>query len=162
MRGGPLDRVVLRAALLTPLCRVLSLNLVINSFGLIQTTLMVKRVDFKTQTKISMASLLLSGTLGITMAFNGMGAWSIVAQYLCNNLCRTTLLWFFNSWRPSLTFSWKALRKMFGFGSRLLASSLMNTLFDNLYVVTIGKLFSAADVGFYTARRRLTTFPHRR
>ena len=146
--------------LLTPLCRVLSLNLVINSLGLIQTTLMVKRVDFKTQTKISLVALLLSGTLGVTMAIKGFGAWSIVAQYLSNNLCRTALLWLFNSWRPSLVFSWKSLGEMFGFGSRLLGSNLLNRVFDELYVVDDRQIvFGRRKSGIYTRAMAINNVP---
>jgi O-antigen/teichoic acid export membrane protein len=82
-----------KTPILTPLTRVLSLNLVINSFGLVQTTLMTKRVDFKTQMKITMTSSILSGVVGIVMAHRGFGVWSLVVQSLGGNILRTALLW---------------------------------------------------------------------
>ena len=145
--------------LLIPLTRVLSLNLIINAFGAIQTTLLTKLLDFKTQLKVSMIATFLSGTIGITMAFNGFGVWSLVAQSLSSNLFRTILLWFFTNWRPSLVFSLKALREMFGFGSRFLASGLLDTVFRNIYVVVIGKLFAPAALGLYSKAHKLQKFP---
>ncbi len=145
--------------LLTPLTRVLSLNLIINAFGLVQTTLLTRNIDFKTQMKVSMIATFLSGTIGVTLAFKGFGVWSLVAQSLGNNLFRTVLLWFFNTWRPSLVFSLKAMRVMFGFGSRLLASGLLDTVFRNIYLVVIGKLFSPAALGFYSRGQRIQELP---
>ncbi len=148
-----------REPLLTPLCRVLSLNIVINSLGLIQTATMVKRVDFKTQAKISILTVLISGTVGVTMAMYGFGVWSLAAQSLASNTSRTLFLWLFNVWRPSLIFSFAALRKMFAFGSRLLASGLLETVFQNLYLLVIGRLYSATDLGFYTRANTIRQLP---
>jgi len=145
--------------LLPLLTYALSLNLVINSLGLVQTTLLTKRLDFKTQAKVSMSATVISGSIGVTMAFNGYGVWSLVVQSLSSNLLSTALLWSFNSWRPSMIFSFSALRQMFTFGSRLLAAGLLNTLFDNIYLVVIGKLFSPGVLGFYTRAYGLQQLP---
>ena len=144
---------------LIPLTRALSLNLIINAFGLVQITLLTKHIDFKTQLKVSVIATVLSGTIGITMALNGFGVWSLVAQSLSSNLFRTVLLWFFTTWRPSLIFSLKALRDMFGFGSRFLASGLLDTVFRNIYLVVIGKLFSPAVLGFYSKAYKIQQLP---
>jgi O-antigen/teichoic acid export membrane protein len=145
--------------LLVPLTCALSLNLIINAFSLVHTTLLTKHVDFKTQLKVSVIATVISGTIGVTMAFNGFGVWSLVAQSLGSNLLHTILLWFFNTWRPSLVFSFTSLRGMFAFGSRLLASGLLDTVFQNIYIVVIGKLFSPADLGFYSRAKRLQQLP---
>ena len=145
--------------LLVPLTYVLSLNMIINAFGSVQSTLLTKHIDFKTQLKVSVIATVISGTIGVTMAFNGFGVWSLVAQSLGSNLFRTILLWFFNTWRPSLTFSFVSLRGMFTFGSRLLASGLLDTVFQNIYIVVIGKLFSPADLGFYSRAKGLQQRP---
>ncbi|MCD4674137.1 MAG: MOP flippase family protein [Anaerolineaceae bacterium] len=145
--------------LLVPLTCALSLNLIINAFGLVQTTLLTKHIDFKTQLKVSVIATVISGTIGITMAFNGFGVWSLVAQSLGSNLFRTALLWVFNTWRPSLVFSFAALREMFAFGSRLLASGLLDTVFQNIYLVVIGKLFSPMALGFYSRAKGLQQLP---
>ena len=145
--------------LLVPLTCALSLNLIINAFGLIQTTLLTKHIDFKTQLKVSVIATVISGAIGVTMALNGFGVWSLVAQSLSSNLFRTILLWFFNTWRPLLVFSFVSLRGMFAFGSRLLASGLLDTVFQNIYLVVIGKLFSPVSLGFYSRAKGLQQLP---
>ena len=145
--------------LLVSLTCVLSLNLIINAFGLVQTTLLTKQIDFKTQLKVSVIATVISGTIGVIMAFNGFGVWSLVAQSLGSNLFRTILLWFFNTWRPSLVFSLDSLHGMFIFGSKLLCAGLITTIFDNIYLIVIGKMFSAADLGFYSRAKGLQQLP---
>lgn len=145
--------------LLVPLTRVLSLNMIINAFGLIQTILLTKHIDFKTQLKVSVIATIISGTIGITMAVNGFGVWSLVAQSLSSNFFRTILLWFFDSWRPSLIFSFSSLKGMLAFGSRLFASALLETVFQNIYLVVIGKLFSPVYLGFYSRAKEFQRIP---
>jgi O-antigen/teichoic acid export membrane protein len=145
--------------LLVPLTCALSLNLIINAFGLVQTTLLTKHIDFKTQLKVSVIATVISGTIGVTMALYGFGVWSLVAQSLSSNLFRTALLWLFNTWRPSMVFSFVSLRGMFAFGSRLLASGLLDTVFQNIYLVVIGKLFSPMALGFYSRAKGLQQLP---
>ncbi len=145
--------------LLVPLTCALSLNLIINAFGLVQTTLLTKHIDFKTQLKVSVIATVISGTIGVTMALNGFGVWRLVEQSLSSNLFRTALLWLFNTWRPSLAFSFISLRSMFAFGSRLLASGLLDTIFNNIYPVVIGKLFSPMALGFYSRAEGLQKRP---
>ncbi len=144
---------------LTSLTRALSLTIVINSFGLIQNTILIKQINFKTQTKVSLISGVLSGIIGITLAARGFGVWSLAIQQISSSFVRTGCLWLFSSWRPTLIFSLDALREMFGFGSRLLFSSVLNQIFDNIYLVVIGRLFSAADLGFFTRAKTLNDLP---
>jgi teichuronic acid exporter len=145
--------------ILTPLTRALSMTIVINSFGLIQSTILIKQIDFKTQTKVSLIAGLLSGIVGISMAFAGFGVWSLVVQQISRSLIGTVYVWFLNIWRPALIFSLKSLREMFGFGSRILASGLINRTFDNIYLLVIGKLFSATDLGFFTRAQTMQQVP---
>lgn len=145
--------------ILTPLTRALSLSIVINSFGLIQTTILTKQVDFKTQTKVSLIAGALSGIIGVILAAAGFGVWSLAIQQISSTLFRTIFLWFFNPWRPALIFSLTSLREMFSFGSRMLASGLLNQIFDNIYLLVIGKLFSATDLGFFTRAKTLGELP---
>jgi O-antigen/teichoic acid export membrane protein len=144
---------------LTPLTRALSLTIVIDSFGMIQGTILTKEINFKTQTKVSVIAGALSGITGITLAVLGFGVWSLVVQQVAASLFSTVCLWSFSSWRPALIFSFNALRGMFGFGSRLLVSGVLNQIFDNVYLLVIGKLFSAADLGFFTRAKTLSDIP---
>ncbi len=145
--------------ILTPLTRALSLTIVINSFGMVQNTILTKQINFKTQTKVSLNASIMSGIIGVTLAVAGFGVWSLVVQQISGALLGTVLLWLLNDWRPTLIFSLRSLREMFGFGSRLLASGLLNQIFNNIYLLVIGKLFSATDLGFFTRAKTLEEVP---
>ena len=145
--------------ILTPLTRAMSLIIVINSFGLIQSIILSKQINFKTQTKVSLIAGTLSGIMGIILATAGFGVWSLVVQQVSGSLFSTILLWLFSTWRPALIFSFNALKDMFGFGSRLLVSGVLNQIFDNIYLLVIGKLFSAADLGYFTRANTLQALP---
>lgn len=141
------------------LTRALSLVLAINSLGVVQTAMLTRHVLFKLQAKVSLISALCSGGFGVVLAYRGYGVWSLVGQQLARAILNVMLLWLFNSWRPSLMFSFRALRCMFVFGSRMLASNLLNQVFINIYYVVIGKVFTAADLGYYTRAGRLEELP---
>jgi len=145
--------------ILTPLTRALSLTIVINSLGMIQNTILTKQINFKVQTKVSLIAGTLSGSIGITLAALGFGVWSLVIQQITAAFFSAVSLWYFSPWRPALIFSFNALRGMFGFGSRMLLSSLLNQIFDNIYFLVIGRLFSAADLGFFTRAQSLNDIP---
>jgi O-antigen/teichoic acid export membrane protein len=148
-----------KTPVLVPLTRVLSLNLVFNAFGIVHLASLTRKVDFKIQMKISLIATVLSGIIGITMAYEGFGVWSLVAQSLSINLFRTILLWLFYRWRPALRFSVSSLRAMFAFGSKLLLSGLLDRFFQNIYLLVIGKVFTPAALGFYSRANRLQQLP---
>jgi len=135
---------------LTSLARVMGCIVVINALALVQKTQLVKRVDFKTQTKISLIASISSGVIGIAMALKGFGVWSLVGQQISRQLLTTLFLWFFNRWMPRLKFSINSFREMFNFGWKLMVSGLINTLWNELYQVVIGKCYSPATLGQYT------------
>lgn len=145
--------------ILIPMLRALSSVLVINAFGMVQGILLTRAIDFKQQTKVTMIASLASGLVGIGMAYLGYGVWSLVCQQIASASFRTIFFWVLNSWRPALMMSLQSLRQMFGFGSRLLLSGLLNTLFDNIYLVIIGKLFSPSDLGYFTRAYNLQQLP---
>jgi len=141
--------------LLVPITRVFSLNLIINSFGIVQNALLTKELAFKKRMKASIASLVVSGLVGVFMAWCGFGVWSLVAQQLTANFVRTVGLWVVHPWRPALVFSRASFRVLWKFGSNMLASGLLYTFFVNIYYVVIGKLYSAAELGFYERGMKL-------
>lgn len=157
---APLIASFYRQPVLIPLTRAMSLILIINSFGLIQGTILSKRIDFKTQTKVSLSSSILSGIIGIVLAVKGFGVWSLAVQQISGAFLRTLFLWIFNNWRPTLTFSLKSLGEMFSFGSKLLASGILNQIFENIYFLIIGKLFSATDLGYFTRAKTFGELPN--
>ncbi len=130
--------------------KVIGIGLIINSFGIVQRAKLNKRLDFKLQTKISIISSLMSGTIGIMMALNGFAVWSLVTQTLVGLLVTSFLLFLWNKWKPDFSFSPSSLREIFSFGYKLLLSGLIDTLYRNVYLLIIGKYFSAIELGFYT------------
>lgn len=139
--------------------RVLGLSLIVNAFTIIQRTRLTKRIDFKLQTKISVIAVVVSGTIAIVMAYKGYGVWSLVIKSLAGFALTSLLLWIWNGWIPSWVFSKKSFREMFSFGSRLLVSGLLDTAYRNIYLLVIGKYFSAADLGFYTRADQFNKLP---
>jgi len=137
----------------------LSLNLIISAFGLVQITLLSKRLNFRLQQKVSIISAMASGIIGVIMALKGFGVWSLVLMQLGNTVFRTSLLWIFSTWRPSWIFSFDALRSMFAFGSRIFLVGLLNAFFVNIYSLVIAKLFSPMALGFYIRAESLQTLP---
>lgn len=144
---------------LVPILKVLSFNVVLGSFGTIQNVMMTKRIAFKAQTLVSFPTTLLAGGVGIAMAYAGYGVWSLVVQAFLKTISYTVLLWFVHSWRPELLFSLSSLKKMFGFGSKMLLGSLAQMFFRNIYTILIGKVFSPSQLGFYTRGSQTQQLP---
>lgn len=135
---------------LKTLLQVLSLGLVINAFTIIQKTEITKRIDFHLQMRISVISAIFSGVVGISLAFSGFGVWSLVAKILSGYLFTSILLWIWNRWRPALVFKLKSLTELFSFGGKILLAVILNTIFQNIYLLVIGKVYTASELGFYT------------
>ncbi|WP_196888889.1 lipopolysaccharide biosynthesis protein [Aureivirga sp. CE67] len=142
---------------LTPLVQGMSIILIINSLGIVQRTLLVKKVDFKTQTKISLIASCISGIIGIIMALKGYGVWSLIAQQISRQSLTTIFLWIFNKWRPAFEFSIESFKELFGFGSKLLISGLIDTIYKNAYAVVIGKYYTDAQLGQYDQAQKFNT-----
>jgi len=144
---------------LVPLTRVISLSVVINSFVVVQRALLTVKIDFKTQAKASLTASIVSGVVGIIMVYTGWGVWSIVWYQISNLLINVALLWVFSKWRPTWQYSWASFRELFGFGSKLAISAILDTLYQNVYLIVIGKVFKAADLGYYTRAHQFASFP---
>ena len=131
---------------LTSITRIVGLTLIINSFGIVQQAKMTVELDFKRQAYAALIAVVCSGCIGVWMAYAGYGVWALVFQALLNNLLRVCLIWYFSGWLPEICFSVDSFRKLFSFGSKLLASSLLHTIYTNLYTLVIGKKFSAGEL----------------
>ena len=113
--------------LLESITKVVALNLIISSLSGIHNAKLSIAIDFKSRAKISIVSTILTGTVGLWMAYNGYGVWALVVQNLFSSAIRTVLLWVIVKWYPKLVFSWKSFKELFSFGSKLLASGLLDT-----------------------------------
>ena len=148
--AAPAISVFFKEPLLVEVMRVIGWVLIINALGIIPRTLFVKDVNFKTQTKVSLIASVSSGVLGIGMALAGMGVWSLVGQQLSRQLLNTLFLWIYCTWRPIWEFSLQSFRELFGFGSKLLLSGLLDTVFKEIYSLVIGRCYTSAQLGQYT------------
>ena len=135
---------------LTLLTRVMGSVLIINAFAIIHRTILVKRVDFKTQTKVSLIASVASGVIGISMAVAGYGVWSLVGQQISRQMLNSVFLWLWTKWYPKIQFSIESFKELFSFGWKLLVSGLIDTVWREIYQVVIGKCYSAETLGQYT------------
>lgn len=139
--------------------QVMSINLIILSFQVVHKAILTINIDFKTQAKASLSSVIIAGIIGITMAYTGFGVWALVAQFTAINIIQTILLWYFEKWRPIRVFSKQSFKRLFNFGSKILAANLLHTIYLNLYTLVIGKRFSATDLGYYSRADQFAQFP---
>nr|WP_025533545.1 lipopolysaccharide biosynthesis protein [Vibrio parahaemolyticus] len=141
------------------LLRVLGIAVLINSFTLIPRVKLNAELDFKTQAKISIISVLVSGSSAVVLAINGFGIWALVTQTLLNAGCTALLFNLFSPWFPYGRINKQSFDYLFGYGSKLLLSGLLDVIYNNLYQVIIGKKFSPVEVGQFTQANQLTSVP---
>ncbi|MEQ4646748.1 lipopolysaccharide biosynthesis protein [Providencia vermicola] len=144
---------------LTPLTRVLALVVIINSFGIIQRTKLSIKMDFKTQAKASLIAVTISSLTAFCLAYYNFGVWSLVAQTLVYATFNVIFLNIFHLWLPRLNFSLESFGHLFGFGSKLMLSALIDSIYQNIYQIVIGKKFNVLDVGYFTQANQLIKTP---
>lgn len=148
--GAPWIAEFFERPLLLQLVRVMGLILILQSLCIVHETILKRRIDFKTRTKASFTSAVISGSIGIGMAFAGCGVWSLAGQQLSRQLVYSVCLWFFNRWCPKMKVSMESLRYMWWFGWKLLLSGLINNLWAELKKVVVSKYYSPAMLGQYS------------
>ena len=148
--AAPTISVFFKEPVLLAVIRIIGWVLIINALAIIPRTQFVRNVDFKTQTKVSLISSISSGVIGIGMALGGMGVWSLVGQQLFRQFLNTLFLWVYSKWHPVWEFSMKSFKELFGFGSKLLLSGLLDTIYKNIYYIVIGRFYTSAQLGQYT------------
>lgn len=144
---------------LLSITRIISLTVIINSLGIIPRSRFSITLNFKTTAKASLLAVLISGAVGVVLAYNGYGVWALVTQALVNSFLTTLFLWIFSRWLPALEFSGESFIELFSFGSKLLVSGLLHTIYINLYTLVIGRFYNSADVGFYNRASSLAQYP---
>lgn len=137
------------SAILVPLTQVLALNIFIGALGSVHSTLLNKRLDFKIQMKIGAITTVISGGAAMVMAWKGHGVWALAVQTVAASLVTTVLLWLFSSWRPRWVFSLDSVRSLFRFGGYMLASGLLDIVYNRIYTLLIGKFYGIQELGFY-------------
>lgn len=145
--------------LLENVTKVWGLNLIVGALSGIQNAQLSIAIDFKSRAKISVITTLFTGAIGLWLAYSGYGVWALVYQGLSSAVLRCILLWCIVRWMPRLIFSWQSFKELFSFGSKLLASSLIDTVYSNIYTLVIGKFYSASSLGVYSRANQLAQFP---
>lgn len=135
---------------LVALVRMMGLLLIFQALSIVQDTILLRKIDFKTKAKASFISAISSGTIGVFMAFMGLGVWSLVGQQLSRQFVYSGCLWFFNRWYPKWKFSMDSLNYMWGFGWKLLVSGLIEKVWADLKKVVVAKYYSPATLGQFS------------
>ena len=136
--------------ILSPIIRITGLGVILNSLCVVQQALFTIKIDFKSQAKITLSATVISGIVGILLAYQGYGIWALVWQGVASSIVRMGLLWLMSKWRPRTGFSKSSFNYLFGYGSKLLASGLLDTIYNNIYPIVIGKFYNPAQLGNYS------------
>ena len=145
--------------ILTSLLRAEAFLLVISSLRIVQNTQLTRALNFKAKMIINVASQVIAGVIGIIAAYRGFGVWALVIQHYVSGITGLVLLWIISPWRPKGNWNKASFGYLWGYGSKLLASGLLDTVYSNIYPIIIGKLFSAADLGQYTRAKGYAAIP---
>ncbi|MDD2580812.1 MAG: lipopolysaccharide biosynthesis protein [Desulfuromonadaceae bacterium] len=146
---APLLADFFKLPVLLPLTMLMACNVLVSSTSSVHRTLLGKRLDFKTTTKIALTSTVLSGCVAISMAWLGYGVWSLAGLAMVKTACEAVLLWHFSRWRPDFLFNYNSFRRLFGFGGYLFAANFVSMLYNQGSSLLIGKLFGTRDLGFF-------------
>lgn len=144
---------------ITDVMRFVSLIIILNALCIVQRTKLIKIIDFKSQAKVSFGSILLSGLIGLFLAYHGYGVWALCWQTVSNGIFQNIFLFLSVKWVPSLTFSSKSFKELFNYGSKLLGASVISVIYNNLYTIVIGKKFQAVELGYYSRADQFARFP---
>lgn len=136
--------------ILTDVTRILSLNFILGSFNIVQRAKLMANVDFKSLAQINVISTVVSGVVGISMAYDGCGVWALVGQTLCATSVLLVLFPLYSKWRPSFKFSKDSFRQLFGFGSKLMITGVYSVILNNISIICIGRYYKSSQLGFYT------------
>jgi O-antigen/teichoic acid export membrane protein len=145
--------------ILTPLVRAEGSLLIISSFKIVQNAQLTRALNFKAKMIIRVVASICGGITGIVAAYSGLGVWALVTMHIADALISLVLLWIISPWRPRGKWNKASLRYLWGYGSKLLASGLLDTIYTNIYPIVIGKFYSAADLGQYTRAKQYASMP---
>ena len=143
---------------LVNLTRFISLIFIFNSLSIIQRTLLYKRIDLKSESAVLIIAALISGGVAIYLGYNGFGVWSLAIKLVLQSLLEAILFWIFNRWTPRLIFSMDSVRKYLKYALNMFGAGLLNIISQNIDKLIVGKLFSAAVLGYYDRAKTFNAF----
>lgn len=145
--------------ILQNILRVYSLTFVIRAFVAVHVAKLTKEMNFKTQMKLQVPSTIIGAIVGVFMAYNGYGVWSLVGLNLVQVFIFAVQNWIYIDWKPSLVFNKRRFKYHFNFGYKLTLSGLLDTVYNDSYRIIIGKFFSPAQVGYFNQAETMRLFP---
>lgn len=146
---------------LTLILRVQGIILIINAFNIIQFNQLRKKLRFRELANVALIATLIGAIIGVIMAYLGYGVWSLVVKLLATSFFTTVFLWLKSKWIPSLVFSKRSFKDLFGYGAFILLTSLVDKIYNNIQQLIIGKVFSAGDLGYFTQAKKMEDIPVR-
>ena len=149
----------LNAPVLENIVKVSAATMVVGAFGSVHYVMMTKAVNFKTPALISLPSHIIGGVVGVCLAYLGYGPWALVWQVFTANLLRTIIVWFVSDWHPSLIFSIKSLRELYGFSFNITINAVLDAFYREGVGMIIGKYYSPSQLGFYTRGQGTAQLP---
>jgi len=156
---APLISAFYEQHLLTDILRVFSLTFVIRAFAAVHEARLTKEMNFRTQMIMQVPATIVGAVVGVSMALNGYGVWSLVWLNVAQALTLTVLYWMFVGWLPTVRFNKRRFIYHFNFGYKLTLSGLLDTIYNDAYRIVIGKFFSPAQVGFFNQAETMRLFP---
>jgi O-antigen/teichoic acid export membrane protein len=152
---APFISVFYKDVLLTPLIRVMGLRIIVAAVNSVQHAFVSRNMMFKKYFFSTLFGTLVSGIVGISLAYFGFGPWALVGQYLSNTLIDTVVLFFTVAWRPLLFFSWEKVKSLLGFGWRMLFEGVFGNIYAQMQNLVIGRCYTSADLAYYNKGEQL-------
>ena len=156
--ASPLIETFYEADGLAKYLHVFSLILIIRSFSIVQAALLRKRMLFHLSFRISWVALLVSGAVGIAMAYSGCGVWSLVVQQIVYSFVTAVMQWLLIRWRPRRVFNWERTKELFRFGWKIFFSTFLDTLYHDIYSIIIGKIADLKVLSYYDRGKQFPKF----
>lgn len=148
-----------KTPILSDILKVTSLSVLFTPLCTVQQAILTKSLNFKLQARVSVISAIVGGTIGVYMAYNGYGVWSLAVSQTLTALMRVLLLWTWTKWYPNCGWSRCSFSYLWNYGSKLLFAGLIDTVYQNVYPLIIGKFYSAASLGYYTRAQQFAHLP---
>lgn len=144
---------------LCDITRVITIPMLIGPFAGVHAVRLTIDLQFKKTSFINVVGTVICGALSVYCAYSGYGVWALVYPAIVGSVLRVCMLWYFVRWKPCFVFSGQSFRELFGFGSKLLASSMLDTAYNNVRPLLVAKLYSGADLGYYTRANQYAALP---
>ena len=157
--SAPFIGYVFNDAKLITTSRILFIAVPLGALTIIQQTIIIKNLQFRKIAILTIIATFVSGIIGIFLALNSYGVWSLVWQIIINSFLNVIFIWFVSSWRPIFKFNFNPIKEFISFSSYILFSNLLNNIFNNLYTIIIARFYSSTKLGFYSQANRFASQP---